>query len=382
MVSLSSYQTDEFAQAVSLAVYEACARKVAAESRRGYLGMSQIGKSCERALWLDLNLGEKKPVEGQLARIFENGKTREEAIIADLEAAGYQVVGQQTAFEDFGGLFRGHCDGVIVGVTKSHDHLLEIKTANDASFKSFVKHGAKRKPEYWAQMQCYMGYAGLERSLFVVENKNNQELYTERVYFDPKAFEENKAKARRIIEAQTAPEKPVDESGCYWCPFKNFSCDDPPAVKNRPPKKEGCQTCLFYWPAAEAPQRSQEIVGCLRLCLNTLKHSTQFKLGQNIRECEKHLIDALKLRPDLSLPMSIFHADLRDPVERFCRILEYILTPGTGYCTAGFIDGNDAMRTAFTGEAAANDWCLHPDHKTKIYRTVGCDDCLTDKAPF
>ncbi|MBR5346984.1 MAG: YqaJ viral recombinase family protein, partial [Deltaproteobacteria bacterium] len=53
----------------------------------------------------------------------------------------------------------------IKGVT-SLDHVLEIKSANSRRFKAFRESGVRAiSREYYCQVQCYMGYSGLERAL-------------------------------------------------------------------------------------------------------------------------------------------------------------------------------------------------------------------------
>lgn len=203
-------------------IYEACSARAGREPRRGYLGMSQIGGECELKIWLDVNEGSPAPLDGRLARIFDNGNAVEERVVADLLEAGYPIDGRQMAFEDFGGRFKGHCDGVIHGITKE-PHILEIKSANDSSFKNFKAHGLASKPAYAGQVQCYMGYSGLKRTLFVVENKNSQELYMERVAFHRPAFDALREKAWRILDSPLPP-LPRKNSGCWWCDYREDRC--------------------------------------------------------------------------------------------------------------------------------------------------------------
>ena len=204
-------------------VYEACSRRNAREPRRLYLGMSSIGAACELQTWLRYNGMGETEVDGRVARIFDMGHSVEARVIADLMEAGYQIDGRQLEFEDFDGRFKGHCDGVIFGITKE-PHILEIKSANDSSFKRFQARGLDSKPAYAAQVQCYMGYSGLKRALFLVENKNNQELYAERVHFNPKAFEAIRAKAWRILNAVNPPGG-ASGGDCYFCDFRGKECD-------------------------------------------------------------------------------------------------------------------------------------------------------------
>jgi hypothetical protein len=200
-------------------VYQACAARANAEPPRSYLGMSSIGDPCERKLWLAYHGAPRKPITGTKARVFANGHAVEARVVADLKAAGFGVDGQQLEFSDFSGRFRGHCDGVIHGVT-AKPHVLEIKSANDENFKKFVRHGVESSPAYAAQVQCYMGYAGLQRTLFVVENKNNQKLYMERVRFEPARFESIRLKAWRILEAGSGPEGARTPLCARWCDYE------------------------------------------------------------------------------------------------------------------------------------------------------------------
>jgi hypothetical protein len=204
-------------------VLAACARRVNAEPRRGYLGMSSIGNHCARKLWLEWSGVARPGIDGGLARIFANGKAVEERVVEDLIAAGFPVEGRQLEFSDFDGRFLGHCDGIIHGVTKE-PHVLEIKSANNDSFKRFEQHGLASVPAYAGQVQCYMGYAGLKRALFVVENKNNQQLYMERVHFDPRVFEALRAKAWMILESGPEGPPPAPTGWCERCGYRYLRC--------------------------------------------------------------------------------------------------------------------------------------------------------------
>lgn len=208
---------------LALEIYEACARRQETEEPRTYLGMSQIGKRCLRALWYDYNRYPRHRVDGKTARIFQFGRDREDFIVADLKLCGFEITDRQLGFEDFNGHFQGHCDGVIHGITQK-PHILEIKTANDESFRLFEKNGIRSKPEYYAQAQCYMGYSNLERTLFVVENKNNQALYTERIYYDDDEFKTYRKRAYDIIMAED--ESPFHNDGydCKWCDYFGSIC--------------------------------------------------------------------------------------------------------------------------------------------------------------
>jgi hypothetical protein len=203
-------------------VMAACAFRVEAEPPRDYLGMSEIGHPCEKRLYMKYQKMPGRPIDGRLARVFDMGHAVESRVIADLTAAGYRVEDRQLAFADFDDRFQGHCDGVILNVT-GKPHVLEIKSANHESFRDFQAHGLRCRPVYEAQIHCYMGYSGLVRALFMVENKNNQEIYAERVHFDPGLFQGMRDKAWRILnsDGREYPQCEPEDVKCYFCEYKN-----------------------------------------------------------------------------------------------------------------------------------------------------------------
>jgi hypothetical protein len=232
---------------VSYKMDEACVRVFGRQPQRRYLGMSQIGQPCARRIWLDWKGCPKTGMgdPGKMHRIFAMGHHIEAMLKEILAEAGYEIEGEQLEFEDFGGQFRGHCDGIIRGVT-SKPHILEIKSASTHNFEKMRKLSVvKAKPEYEAQIQLYMGYAKLERGLFVVMNKNSQELYTERVHFSGEIFERCRSRARAILESQGPPEK--DEGHCYYCDYQGESCDT---------AGRSCQSCRHNTSFDEAPVRA------------------------------------------------------------------------------------------------------------------------------
>lgn len=224
---------------IALEMYEAVART--RDNARTYLGMSQIGNPCERALWYQFRGFNAKPIEGRILMLFRFGDRIEDEIIHHLKLAGYQVEGQQEGFQGFNGMFRGHCDGIIHGVTQ-RPHILECKSANTRKFKAFKDNGIRSISEtYHAQGQCYMGYSGLERALFVIQCKDTSELYTERVYFSVDDFKALKEKASRIISANQMPERRFSETSfdCKWCDYSGH-CWQP---EETPITNQVCGNC-------------------------------------------------------------------------------------------------------------------------------------------
>lgn len=200
--------------------------------------MSGIGNPCSRAIWYAFRGYSPLPLDGRAAMIFDMGNRVEDAVIHWVTEAGYDITDRQLAFSAHNGFFRGHCDGVIHGITE-RPHILEIKSANAKKFKAFKDNGiAAVSPEYAAQVQCYMGYGGFERALWIVMCKDNCEIYTERAYFVREEFERLDKKALGIITAQDAPDP--EPHMCEWCGFRMWCKSPDEAIQS----KSTCGTCV------------------------------------------------------------------------------------------------------------------------------------------
>lgn len=223
------------------AMYEAACRE--RQPSRRYLGMSSIGEHCARKLWYGFRGYTPQPLEGRSLMIFDLGNRVEDATLHWLISAGYAVTGLQDEFTAHDGFFRGHCDGRISGVTR-REHILEIKSANDSRFKAFKAAGVRAvSAAYYCQVQCYMGYSGLERALFVIMNKNTCELYTERAHFRRDHFEALHRRAWDIIAANQPPDRLSEgHPACHWCDFRH-PCREPDLAVQTD-KSCGCCTHL------------------------------------------------------------------------------------------------------------------------------------------
>ena len=134
------------------------------EKERNYLGASIIGDPCARKLFYSFRwVSPPERFDGRMLRLFETGHREEARMIADLRMSGVEVWdvdenGEQFGFSDHGGHFRGHMDGVLMGVKEAPKtpHLFEAKTHNLKSFKKLLSEGVASKPLHVAQMQIYM----------------------------------------------------------------------------------------------------------------------------------------------------------------------------------------------------------------------------------
>jgi hypothetical protein len=218
---------------------------------RAYLGASIMGTECDRALWYQFRLAyEPEKLEGRKLRLFQTGHREEERVVAELNEAGITVGDQQKKFTAFGGHMQGHLDGVVSNVPEAPDvqHVLEVKTHNEKSFKSLLKDGvAKSKPGHVVQMQLYMHHMKIDHALYVAVNKNDDSIYVERVPYDAKQAEIILRRADRIIKAHAAPAKLYEDPkakaafACGWCPALKVCHESKFARRN-------CRTCISSTP--------------------------------------------------------------------------------------------------------------------------------------
>ena len=174
---------------------------------RNYIGASSIGSDCLRQIWYQFKGVKAEGVPTKTRRTWDIGKKLESLVIEWLEKAGVQIHLSKHTYSSINvPIFQGHFDGLIVLWKKTS--ILEIKTAKDASFKVFVKNGLQRwNPQYYAQIQAYMGMSGICSTYIIVLNKDNSDLSDELVTFDPDFYEKLEEKARIISTAVIAPPK-------------------------------------------------------------------------------------------------------------------------------------------------------------------------------
>lgn len=230
------------------------------EERRGYLGASGIGEECERRLWHAFRWAhEPEGFQGRMLRLFETGHREEIRLLDYLRLIGCEVVEidpdtqQQFAIASVGGHFRGHLDGEVSGLPGAPVtvHVVECKTHNEKSFKALQKDGVeKAKPTHYAQMQTYMHHRERTRALYIAVNKNTDELYCERVEYNPVVALAIMAKAERVILADVPPPKLHDDPkskaawACAYCPART-QCHE----KAFAPRS--CRTCLHATPTMQ-----------------------------------------------------------------------------------------------------------------------------------
>jgi hypothetical protein len=263
--------------------------------RRQYLGASAIGESCERKLWLNFRWAKKGFIEAAGIRRIEDGH-RGEKVLADwlrlipgVDLSTEKEPGVQHSFEDFGGHFRGNCDGLITGLIQSPKklHVWECKIVNEQKHKKLYslkvskgEDNALREwdPIYYAQAQIYMHYFKAERHYLTAGSPGVRDLVSVRTPYVQADAEKFINKAKRIIFANRPPSKISNDPAWYECKFCSFHgmCHN-----SELPKDRSCRTCMHSTPTPEGTWKCE-------------KHDHLLTKDMQVKGCGDHLF-----HPDL-----------------------------------------------------------------------------------
>jgi len=227
MSKLQDYQAEQLETIKK--IYEWHEEKEANKPLRlGRLGASVIGKPCERELWYSFRKLFTTKFDGRMLRLFATGHLEEPRFVQELRGIGCTVydidqeTGRQFELTDFGGHFVCYPDAAILGLPEAPKtwHVAEFKTMNDKGFNKLKKEGVKKsKPEHYAQMMVGMGMSGMTRALYLVKNKDTDELYGERVKFDAVEYSRLRDKAQRVITSTNPPDRIADRPDDFRCRF-------------------------------------------------------------------------------------------------------------------------------------------------------------------
>lgn len=244
-------------------------RRAAAEPERPYLGMSSIGRDCERQLWYSFRWAVREAFDcGALWR-FEDGHRTEDVLADRLRLVpGVHLrtidprTGQQFAFVDLGGHFRGHADGMVEGILQAPAtlHVWEAKATNDKKLAELEKLKAevgekaalaKWDTVYHAQAILYMAYSETTRHYLTASTPGGRVMASARTNTDLDEARRLRAKAERIIAAPEPLTKLSDDPSwyqCRWCPAADVCHRGAmPAVN--------CRTCAHSTPEMDGNGR-------------------------------------------------------------------------------------------------------------------------------
>ena len=231
--------------------------------RRSHYGLSGAGDPCDRALWLrwrwmNENEFQKAPTTEQelldsarMKRLVNRGHLEEARFLAMLEMIGVHVQ-EPDGGQERVAAFHGHVGSALDAVMYNTPcipnewQLGEFKTMNDRNFKELVRKGVReKKAQHYAQMQLCMLLRGIHKTLYMVVNKNDDDVYTEVVHYNEQFAQNALTRISRIIFSQTAPPKIHADPSWYQCQF--CDCHSLCQMKKYVPERN-CRSCVAASP--------------------------------------------------------------------------------------------------------------------------------------
>jgi hypothetical protein len=225
------------------------------DSFRNHLGMSLIGHQCSRRSWYTFRWFTQVKHKARTLRLFKRGQDEEHKLCAWLRAAGFEVqeldpeTGKQFSFRDKEApQVGGSIDGVLRGVPgedRGQRIGLECKTMNAAGFRQVQAKGCKvAQPIHYSQMNGYMDISQdtrtwLSKFLYLVVNKDNDEIHMEIIDWDPLRSDPDLALARQVVAAQEPPDRVSQYEDWYICKM----CDHRGVCHRGEAPAVNCRTC-------------------------------------------------------------------------------------------------------------------------------------------
>lgn len=220
---------------------------------REYLGASMLGAGCKRAVYYSFRWFGMKRFPGRILRLFDRGREAEEKLTLHMRNIGIKVedldpkTGQQFAYKRFNGHIGGHADGFVTGLLEdpADRYVIDYKTANDSNFKQVLKHGLKQTfYKYYVQITMYMKWSGVHKGVFLFLNKNNDELYQERITYSDQDATALENGGKYLVTTTEIPPKISKYPDHYVCKM----CDhyETCHFEQKPPKN--CRTCIWSRP--------------------------------------------------------------------------------------------------------------------------------------
>lgn len=193
------------------------------EEPRDYIGASSIGSECLRQIWYAYKGVKPEGVPPKTRRIWATGKHLEELVIKWLIDAGINVMTFDVTYTSKNvPQLQGHIDALIQ--IKKKNCILEIKTAKNASYNVFVAKGLLAwNPQYYAQIQTYMGMSSIHQAYILVLNKDNSALSDELITFNEGFYQALERKAQMIASAVIDPPKINNSPLFFKCKMCSFN---------------------------------------------------------------------------------------------------------------------------------------------------------------
>ena len=227
---------------------------------RSHLGASLIGHPCNRYLWYTFRWAFHKKHSGRMYRLFDRGHQEEKRFVKWLRGIGVEVCdfaenGKQYRVSGCNGHFGGSLDGLAViptiYVPTGERILVEFKTSGTGSkkFGKMQNEGLKEaKPQHFSQVCVYGKKYNIKYVLYLMINKDTDDLYVELEEVDWAHAGDMERKAEYIINSQEAPPR-MCKSESYWqakyCDYLGICFKDHKLDKN-------CRSCKWAWPIENA----------------------------------------------------------------------------------------------------------------------------------
>lgn len=222
---------------------------------RWHLGASEIGHECSRYLWYKFRWFRHEYFSARNGRLFNRGHREEARMQEFLRETGFQLLSntqyeKQERISDHQGHFGGSLDDLWAHPDFGTG-LCEFKTSGTGArkFGDLLERGVRlAKPVHWAQMCVYGFKRGLQYAIYMVANKNDDDLHIEFVELDHQLGDLMVKRAGDIIWSQQPPER-CSSSPSYWlckfCPMQGPCWQQELPLKN-------CRSCRFAKPDKDA----------------------------------------------------------------------------------------------------------------------------------
>lgn len=228
------------------------------EAPRRYLGASLIGQECRRRIWYSFRWALPRAFPATSYRAIQDGHRGEAVMVAWLRSLpdiqlwteDPDQPGGQIGFTACAGHFRGHLDGIILGLYQAPKtpHVWEHKVCNETKWNKLVKliqeHGEKAAllqwdAVYYAQAQIYMHQMDLTRHYLTVGTPGNRKLVSCRTEYRATDAKAILKKAEQIITSDRPPLKLSDDPTWYQCKL----CDYHALCHGAALPAVNCRTC-------------------------------------------------------------------------------------------------------------------------------------------
>ena len=222
------------------AMYEAI--ELAQDTKvRDYLGASSIGEDCPRKIWYRYNDYPRDLFKAETLLNFADGHASEDItadrlrMVEGITLITHDDSGNQIGFEDLKGKFKGHCDGMILGLKQAPKtwHVWEHKCSNHKKYNQFLNTKAKFgekfalknwNKNYYVQGQLYMHYHNVKRHYMTVALAGSRMYASCRTEYEPEVAMQYIDRADKIINAKQEPPRLSDKRDffqCRWCEFSD-----------------------------------------------------------------------------------------------------------------------------------------------------------------